>query len=252
MPIAYTRAVSPALSACALTHIDRTPIDVTRAEAQHAAYEQALRKAGCTIHRLPPLPDAPDGVFVEDTAIVLGEHVIITRPGAAARADETASTAIGLADRFTLHHLSEGTLDGGDVLRVERTLFVGESTRTDDAGAAALARLAGPLGFEVVTVRVLGCLHLKSAVTWLGDGLLLNPEWVDPAPFGSLRRVSVAAGEAGAANTLRIGDIVLSALSFPSTARLLEGLGYGVELLDASELQKAEAGISCMSLIAGS
>ena len=118
MPIAYTRAVSPALSSCALTHLARTPIDLQRALAQHAAYEAALAAAGCTLERLPALPGAPDGVFVEDTALLLGDHAIIMRPGAASRAEETASVAAHLRQRFTVHHLAEGFLDGGELVLV--------------------------------------------------------------------------------------------------------------------------------------
>src|SRR3954447_21182962 len=128
---AFTRAVSPRLPECALTHLDRTPIDVCRAIAQHAAYEQALADAGFEVHRLPELADDPDAVFVEDTALLLDGHAIITRPGAASRAGEAESTAAGLAAEFELHRIERGFLDGGDVLRIGRSLNVGVSTRTD-------------------------------------------------------------------------------------------------------------------------
>ena len=169
MITAYTRAVSPRLADCALTHLERCPIDPARAAQQHADYEAALVGADCRVVRLPELPDHPDGVFVEDTAILLGNDAIITRPGAPSRAEEADSTAAGLAAHFRVQRLSAGTLDGGDVLRIGRTLYVGLSSRTDAAGAAALAGMVAPLGYRLVTVEPAQCLHLKTAVTYAGQ-----------------------------------------------------------------------------------
>ena len=149
---AFTRAVSPKLPDCALTHLDRTPIDVAKATAQHAAYEQALIDAGFEVIRLPELPDDPDAVFVEDTALLLDGHAVVTRPGIASRANETESTAAGLAGHFEVHRIASGHVDGGDVLRIGRTLYVGLSSRTDEEGIRALggtrraARLQGCAG----------------------------------------------------------------------------------------------------------
>jgi dimethylargininase len=255
MPIAYTRAPSANLNNCQLTHVDRVPIDAARAAAQHAAYEAALTAAGCRVVRLPPLPDAPDGVFVEDTALLLGETAVITRPGNAMRADETDSVARALAADFRVIRLTAGRLDGGDVLRVDNTLFAGLSTRTDRAGIGALTAVVGALGLSVVPVPVAGSLHLKTAVTWLGpaaDGrgwLLANPAWVDPAAFDGINYLPVAPGDDWAANTLRLGGTVLVAAGAPRTAARLRARGYHVVSLDISELQKAEAGLTCLSLI---
>ena len=253
MITAYTRAVSPRLADCALTHLERRPIDPARATRQHAAYEAALADAGCRIVRLPDLPDHPDGVFVEDTAILLGGDAIITRPGAPSRAAEVDSSAAGLAGEFRVHRLGDGTLDGGDVLRIERTLYVGLSSRTDDAGAAALGRLVAPLGYRLVTVEPSRCLHLKTAVTYAGldaagqPTILVNPEWVDPALFADVRAVAVA--EPFAANAVRVGDRLILPAGNPRTADQLRALGFNVVEVDVSELQKAEAGVTCMSLI---
>ena len=145
---AFTRAVSPKLPDCALTHLDRTLIDVARAVAQHAAYEQALADAGCEVIRLPELADDPDAVFVEDTALLLDGHAVITRPGVASRAGETESTAADLTGHFEVHRIASGFVDGGDVLRIGRTLYVGLSTRTDAAGIRAFAELVDPLGYQ--------------------------------------------------------------------------------------------------------
>lgn len=252
MPLAFTRQLSPRIVDCALTHLDRVAIDADRAIAQHAAYEQALRDAGFDIVRLPYLAEDPDAVFVEDTAILLGEHAVITRPGAASRADEVDSTAEGLESYFTVHRLPEGTLDGGDVLKIGGTLYVGQSSRTDQAGTAALAAIAGPLGYRVVPVELGRCLHLKTAVTLAGrDTLLVNPEWVDPAIFEGTDPLPVATDEPWGANIVQAGEQLIYAAGSPKTAQRLRDRGLHIVVVDLSELQKAEAGGTCMSLISG-
>ena len=256
IPIAFTRAVSPRLPQCALTHLDRVPIDAARADSQHAAYEAALRDAGCDVRRLPPLPDAPDGVFVEDTALLLDGHAIMTRPGTPSRALEVASTAAALAAFFPVHPLPHGRLDGGDVLRIGRAFFVGRSARTDDNGIAALAELSARFGFSVQPVSMGPCLHLKSAVTWLGADaadracVLMNPAWIDTAPFAEFDRMEIDPAEPWAANTLRLGKHLLVSAAYPRTNATLAARGYDLRVLDVSELQKAEAALTCMSLIA--
>jgi dimethylargininase len=251
MPLAFTRAVSPRLAECALTHLGRTEIDAERAVDQHAGYERALRDAGLTVHRLEPLDDDPDAVFVEDTAILLGEHAVITRPGTPSRRDEIESTARGLEPFFTIHELGDGNLDGGDVLKVGRTLYVGQSNRTDAEGTEALRAAVTPLGFGVEPVELGRCLHLKSAVTFAGKSTLVaNPDWVDPARFGDMDVVTVAGSEPFAANVVRAGDRLLMAAGSPTTADKLRRRGFTIVELDLSELQKAEAGGTCMSLIA--
>jgi dimethylargininase len=255
MPFAFTRAVSPRIAECALTHLDRQPIDAGRAAAQHEAYEHALADAGFDVVRLPELADDPDAVFVEDTALLLGEHAVITRPGTASRTGETQSTATGLEPHFTIHQLAAGTLDGGDVLRIGDRLYVGQSGRTDAAGTDALRELVAPLGYAVVPVRLGRCLHLKTAVTIAGDDgqglpwLLVNPEWVDPALFAGTKALPVASDEPYAANVVRAGDRLIMAAGSPKTAAGLRKRGFAVVELDLSELQKAEAGGTCMSLI---
>lgn len=255
MPLAFTRQVSPRIVECALTHLDRQPIDPDRAAAQHAAYERTLTDAGYELIRLPFLAEDPDAVFVEDTAILLGKHAIITRPGAVSRADEVHSTAEGLTPYLTIHRLAEGTLDGGDVLTIGQTLFVGQSNRTDRAGTSALGAMVAPLGYRVVPVELGKCLHLKTAVTYAGkdkDGrptLLANPEWVDPTLFGDMATIHVAEGESFAANVVRLLDRLVMAAGSPGTAAKLRDRGFTVVEVDVSELQKAEAGGTCMSLI---
>ena len=253
MPRAFTRAVSPRIADCQLTHLERVPIDPASAARQHAAYEQALSGAGYEIVRLPDLPQDPDAVFVEDTALILGNHAIITRPGAASRIGETASTADGLAGHFELHHIRSGYLDGGDVLRIGRRMYVGLSTRTDPAGVEALAAAALPLGYKVTVAEAGACLHLKTGATFAGHDaagdpvLIYDPGSIDPAQFADVLPLAVA--EPSAANCLRAGDRLILPAGNPGTADLLRGRGFNVVELDVSELQKAEAGVTCMSLI---
>jgi dimethylargininase len=250
MPRAFTRAVSPRLPDCQLTHLERVPIDADKAMLQHAAYEAALVQAGFEIVRLPDLPDDPDAVFVEDTAILLGDHAVITRPGAASRAGETASTAAGLAGHFELHRIEGGFVDGGDVLRLDNRLYVGRSTRTDSEGIAALAELVWPLGYEVVEARLRDCLHLKTGATPAGDSVLLcNERCVDPAQFAGVQSLAVFPEEPAAANCVRVGDWLIMPAGNPKTAAMLKDRGFKVTEVDVSELQKAESGVTCMSLI---
>lgn len=253
MLIAYTRAVSPTLADCELTHLERQSLDIARAAREHDAYESLLRRLGATVRRLPAEPALPDAVFVEDTAVVLEEIAVITRPGAASRRPETASTAAALAAHRPLAHIdAPGTLDGGDVLVASRRVFVGLSTRSNRAAIDQLARLLRPLDYEVVPVAFGGCLHLKSAVTRVADDLLLlNPRWVDPAVFEGYRAVAVDPTEPHAANALALGGAVIHPLHFPRTRARLEAEGLRVAPVAMSELAKAEAGVTCCSLIVG-
>ena len=255
MPRAFTRAVSPRIAKCQLTHLERMPIDAARAATQHGAYEQALADVGLEIVRLPDLPEDPDAVFVEDTALILDGHAIITRPGAPSRIGETSSTAGGLAGHFQLHHVTHGFLDGGDVMLIGRTLYVGLSTRTDADGIAALRALAQPIGYSVMQAALGDCLHLKTGATFAGPDktgepiLLFNPRAIDPAQFKDVRPLPTADDEPAAANCLRVGDRVILPAGNPNTASILRDRGFDVVEVDVSELQKAEAGVTCMSLV---
>jgi dimethylargininase len=252
---AFTRAVSPRLAECELTHLERVPIDAAKAAAQHAAYERALAAAGLQAIRLPDLPDDPDAVFVEDTALLLDGHAIITRPGAASRAGETESTAAGLTGAFELHRIEHGHVDGGDVLRIGTRLYVGLSTRTDAEGIHALAELVRLIGFDLVEAKLRDCLHLKTGATFAGRDaagtpvLIYNDRCVDPSQFTGVEPVPVAANERAAANCVRAGDRLILPAGNPRTAERLKGRGFDVIEVDVSELQKAEAGVTCMSLI---
>jgi dimethylargininase len=251
MLIAITRALSPALPRCELTFLERQEIDLALAVAQHRRYRDCLLELGLAVLTLPAEPDLPDSVFVEDPAVVVDEVAVILRMGAESRRAESESLAQALAPYRPLRRLREpATLEGGDVVRVGRRIYVGLSGRTNQAGIGQLAGELGPLGYSVSAVEMRGCLHLKSACCPLGDGLLLaNREWIDPAPFAGLRIVDVAPGEPGAADVLALGNTVLIPAAFPATADCLARLGRQVIPLDVSELMKAEAGVTCMSIV---
>jgi dimethylargininase len=250
---AITREVSRSLADCELTYIAREPIDVERARRQHGEYEAALERLGCTVERLGEEPALPDAVFVDDTALVLDEVAVIFRPGAPSRRPETESVASALAPyRELLRMTGLGTTDGGDVLHLARTLYVGLSTRSDLAGIDELRELVAPYGYLVHGTPISGCLHLKSAVTAIGeDTILVNPDWVDAELFPGTRAVEIDRAEPLAANALRIGGRLIYSATCPRTAEKLARLGFDLELVDLSELDKAEGAVTCCSLLFG-
>jgi dimethylargininase len=251
MLIAITRAVSSRIGQCELTHLAREPIDHRRASTQHAAYQACLGRAGCHVTTLPGDDELPDSVFIEDTAVVLDELALITRPGAASRRPETTPVLEALRPYRQVASIEPpGTLDGGDVLRVGRTLYVGLSARTSAEGVTQLSRLAEPFGYQVRPTPIAGCLHLKSAVTEIGDGeLAINPAWVDRRFFAEFNLVEIDPSEPFGANLLRIGARVIGSAAFPRTLQRLASRGVQVVPVDVSELGKAEGGVTCCSLV---
>jgi dimethylargininase len=249
--VALMRGVPPTLARCELSFREREPIDLERAVAQHAAYAALLRSLGLELVELPADAAFPDCCFVEDVAVVLDEVALLTRPGAPSRRGEIAAIEAALARYRPIEAtLPPATLEGGDVLRVGHTLYVGRSARTNEAGIARLAAVAEPLGYRVVPVAVTGCLHLKSAVTALDqERLLVNRAWLDPAPLRGLDLVDVAPDEPGAANVLRVAGLVIAHPGFPRTLERVAALGYAVHPLDVSEFLKAEAALTCKSLL---
>lgn len=249
--VALTREVSPAIDRCELVHLERRPIDVELARGQHREYEAALRGEGYAVHTLPADPSLPDSVFVEDTAVVFDELAVIARPGAASREPETEAVAGVLAAYRPLSRITApATLDGGDVLRIGRTVYVADGGRTSRAGRDQLAAALAPLGYTVCPIAVHGCLHLKSAVTLVApDIVLCNPSWVDPSAFARMRVLEVAAGEPYGANGLLVGSKLIYPSSFPLTARRLAEQGIEILPLNVSELQKAEGAVTCCSIL---
>jgi dimethylargininase len=251
MLTAITRAVSPSIVNCELSFIARQPIDLQIAREQHHSYEQLLEKLGTRVVSLASEPDLPDSMFVEDPAIVLDELAVIFPLGTESRRREAASLAEAISEFRALEYVAlPGNLEGGDILRIGRKLFVGVTKRSNAEGIRQLAAILAPHHYEVIPVPVTGCLHLKSAVTCLGrQTLLANRAWFDPAPFSGYDWIDVDPAEPHAANALALGNTIIFPSSFPRTRARVEAQGFDVTPLDISELQKAESGLTCSSLI---
>ena len=251
MKLAITRAISPRFNECELTHIDRAPIDLERAKAQHGAYIRALQELGCAVIELSAEPNLPDSVFVEDAAIVLPEVAVITRLGADSRKPETESISKALRPyRDLLYITKPATLDGGDVLVIGKTIYVGLSTRSTLDAVEQLTEQLRPYGYVVQGVTVTDCLHLKSAVTRIDDNtVLLNPKWVDPHLFAAYRVIDVAEDEPHAANVLPVDGALILPTAFPNTAARLKEHGYRLCQVDVAELAKAEGAVTCCSVL---
>jgi dimethylargininase len=243
--------VPSAIDRCELTHLAREPIDPIRAAAQHVLYEKALAACGWTVRHLPSLDDHPDAVFVEDAAVVVDEVAVVARPGAASRRGEVATVEEALRPLRPVARVeAPATLDGGDVLRVGRRVWVGRSARTNAAGARRLREILSPLGYDVRETAFAGCLHLKTAVTAAADDLVVvNPAWVEPSLLAPLRHVVVHPEEPFAANVLLLGESVLVSANAPRTAERLRAAGIRVAPVDMSELAKAEGGLTCCSVL---
>lgn len=248
---AITRQVSSSINHCELSFHTRQPIDVAKATAQHKAYQDCLAELGVRVVSLPAQPELPDAVFVEDPAVVVDEVAVISIMGAPSRRPEAAGLVETLSRYRPIKFLVEpATLEGGDVLRVGRRVFVGLSQRTNREGVAQLQEMLRPYDYQVQPVEVRGCLHLKSACSYIGhDTVLINRSLLDAEEFREFALLEVPEEEPAAANALPIRDVVIMPASFPKTHALLEQRGFRVRPIDLSELQKAEAGATCTSLI---
>lgn len=251
MLLAITRDVGPRFNECEITHIDRSPIDVNVAQSQHHGYVQALKEIGCAVLELPAEADLPDSVFVEDTAVVLPDVALITRPGADSRKPETASIVRALRPYRELVFIeSTATVDGGDVLVLGKNIYVGMSTRSNQAAVNQMNNLLGKYGYEVNGVEMHDCLHLKTAVTRVDDQtLLINRKWVDIENFEGFDLIDVDESEPFAANCLPINHSIIFPVAFPETGAKLEARGYKLKPVVVDELAKAEGAVTCCSLI---
>jgi dimethylargininase len=251
MLTAITRAVSPALAQCELSFIDRQSIDLAKANQQHHDYEKLLARLGARVVSLPAQSDLPDSMFVEDPALVLDELAIIFPLGTETRRREAPSVAEALTPYRRLQRVElPGTIEGGDILRVGKKLFVGRTARSNAEGIAQLARIVAPHGYQVIEVPVTSCLHLKSAVTSLGNNTLLaNRAWFDSSFFAGYDWLDVDPAEGHAGNALVLAGTVIFPASFHRTRACIEARGFHVTSIDISELQKAESGLTCSSLI---
>ncbi|HEU0369711.1 MAG TPA: arginine deiminase family protein [Candidatus Acidoferrum sp.] len=251
MLTAITRAVSPSLSQCELSFIPRQPIDLGKAQSQHHAYEKLLAELGARVISLPAERELPDSMFVEDPALVLDELAVIFPLGTESRRREAPSLAAALQPFRKLQHVRlPGMLEGGDILRLGRKLFAGLTARSNADGIEQLSAMVSPYDYQVFGVPVPGCLHLKSAVTALDENTLLaNRAWFDSSYFSGYDWLDVDPREPHAGNALTLSGTVIFPASFPRTRARIEARGFTVATLDISELQKAESGLTCSSLL---
>jgi dimethylargininase len=249
--LALTHLPSPRLGHGLRTHVARVAIDYDLALRQHAEFCRLLRSCGAEVRVLDVNHDLPDGTFIDDTAIVLDEIGVLASMGTEARRAELPGIEPELRNYRALHRISPpALLEGGDVLRVGRTLLVGLSSRTDSAGIQALEAVVRPYGYRVVPVAVRECLHFQTACTALPDGrLLVNPSWLDLAPLAGFELVRVPEAEPWAANTLPVDGTVVISADHVQTAGLLRRQGFDVRLVDLSEFGKAEGGVTCLALL---
>lgn len=251
MTRAFVRTVSRSLANCELLHVPRQAFDLSIARKQHDAYVAALETAGLKVTILPEQAEGPDATFVEDTVVVLDELAVICRLGCTSREPEAALMEREIAAFRPVRRISlPGSLEGGDVLRIGRMIFVGLSSRTNDEGIRQLRDFVSPLGYTVTAVPVNQCLHLKTGVTSLGKGrVVLNSRWIDAVAFRDFEVLELPENEPWGANTLAVNDTVFVNHSAPRTAELLKSKGLDVQSIDISELQKAEAGLTCLSVL---
>lgn len=252
LPAALVRAVSPRLAEAELTFLDREPVDADRAAAQHAGYVDLLRRLGHDVVRVPDAPEHPDGTFVEDAVVVVDDLAVLTRPGAESRRGEVTAVeevvrSLGLR---TAAVAAPATLDGGDVLQVGRHVFVGLGGRTTPGAVEQLRALLAPLGRTVVGVPVTGCLHLKTGATALPDGTVVAVSgWLATDRFATAGLRVVEAPETAGADLLLSGDRVVLSASAPGTADLVRSLGFEAHPVEIDELEKAECGVTCLSVL---
>lgn len=248
-PVALVRRPTEDVADGIVTHLDRVPVDVDLAAEQHAAYRSALAAAGWDVREVEAAPGFPDAVFVEDSVVVVGDRAILTRSGAESRRGEVTGAERAVRElRLDVVRIDgEGTLDGGDVLQVGSTVYVGRGGRTNAEGIRQLREHVAALGRTVVPVRLEAVLHLKSAVTALPDGtFLVLDELLEPGVFPPGRPVLE---EAGCHVVPLGGDDVLISASAPRTAERLADLGYRPRVVDISEFEKLEGCVTCLSVL---
>ena len=251
MLTAITRRVSPCIGKCELTYLTRRRIDIGKARQQQQAYERVLSDLGLHVISLPAEEELPDAVFVEDTAVITDEVAVVTTMGCAARRREVDSISPLLEKYRRVQSINgAGVLEGGDVVQVGRTLFVGVSTRTNENGIAQLREIVTPYDYEVRPVEVKGCLHLSTGCGFIGQNTILaNPSWVDLSPFEGFEIIKVSPDEPWGANARRLADHVLISAASPQTAARVRERGFRVLTVDISEFEKAEGGLTCLTLI---
>jgi dimethylargininase len=250
MAIAITRNISSSISNCELTFLSRQKIDISKAIEQHLTYKACLTQLGAQVITLPTEPQFPDEVFIEDTAIVVDELAVITRMGTPTRRLETRAVSEFLVKYRPLKYIiSPSTIEGGDVIRTDRTLYVGISGRTNEHGVMVLRNILAPYDYRVIAVHVNGCRHLSTGCSYIDHKTMLaNTSWVDTSQMAELEVIEAPKTEPWAANVVKMGEVILMPNCFPQTQRLIEDRGFRVKTLDISEFQKAEGGLSSLSI----
>jgi dimethylargininase len=248
---AITHVPPPALERGERSFVGRPPIDMRLAYRQHDSYCALLGLCGATVTTLDDNRDYADAVFVEDTAVVFDGVAVMASPGAVSRRGEVAAMERELSKYRKIERIAlPATLDGGDVVVTEKTILVGASLRTNEAGARSMADLTARFGFRVTRVPLHDCLHLKSACCALPDGrLLVNPAWLDASPLANFELVPIPASEPFGADFAVAGDSVIVSETNPRTAELIHKLGFKVRETPLSEFEKAEGGVTCLSIL---
>jgi len=224
--------------------------DYRKTLQQHLAYIAALRQIGLSVEVLEPEPNFPDAHFVEDTAVIFPELAVISRPGVLARRGEIALIEPVLARQKSIQWIrSPGTLDGGDVLTIDKQVYVGLTDRTNRTGFDQLQAILEPFGYICQAITVAAGLHLKSSVNYVGDNtILLTADFADCPEWNHFNRIIIDPGEEYAANTLWVNDHLLTPMGFPNTLNRIRTLGLPILELEMSELQKMDGGLTCLSL----
>jgi len=245
-----THLPSPALQDCELTFVESEPISYEKAVKEHNNYCKMLEECGARIVTLDDNISLPDSVFVEDPIIVFDELAVLTSMGVKSRRKESAALEMFFRQYRDVKQISlPAKIEGGDVLKIGKRIYVGESPRTNNLGFQALCNILEPLGYEVTAVSVRGCLHLKTGCTALDEkNILINPDWVDETPFRDYKLIKTLPSEPFGANVLPLHNTICMNAAFPKTIELVKALGYKVVSTDITQFTKAEAGLTCMSV----
>ena len=249
--ITLTHVISPNIDQCELSFLERTPINYKKAVEQHENYCDLLNDCGLEVIELSMNRSFPDSTFIEDTAVVFDELAIMASVGVESRRGEIPGVESVLGYYRDIQHIRlPATLEGGDVLRIEKKIFVGISPRTNIAGFETIKEILEPFGYQLIPLAINGCLHLKSACVAVDDEtLLVNPRWLDLQPLRDFRIIPVPEDEPAAVNSLRIDSTICMHSGHQKTIDLLVNLKFSVKAVDISELLKAEAGMTCSSII---
>ena len=250
MLLAITHLPSPALQHCELTFLKSEPISMEIANLQHQTYRAMLERCGAKVIVLDENLACPDSVFVEDPIIVFDEVAVLSSMGVESRRKESeAMERVFSKYRKIERIVLPAKIEGGDVLKIGKKIFVGESARTNKEGIKALKTIIKPFGYEVIAVKVTGCLHLKTGATALDDEtIFINSHWVDAEAFKGFTKVEALNDEPFGANVLKMGNILCMNEAFPKSIAHIKSLGYTVDSCNISEFVKAEAGLTCMSV----